>query len=94
MEQMKNTSSFFPFKMSCSAISSELAESNETQVQPIYVLSGEVWHDRAFNEWLQAKNHTSDMETRPSDSTMHETIETGLQKNGSRGSRLMSQYLK
>ena len=45
-------------------------------------------------EELQPKSHTSDMESRPSDSTVQETIGTGVQKNGSRCSGLMSQKLK
>ena len=45
-------------------------------------------------EELQPKSQTSDMETRPSDSTMHENIGTGVQTNGSRCSGLMSQKLK
>lgn len=62
-----------------------------------HLLSGEVWNEVAFNEWLQPKTHSfrmEGMETRPSDSTMHQNIGPGLQKNGSRSSGLMSQYLK
>ena len=95
MQLMKNTSSLFPFEIGrCQAVSS--AQNWQKPVVPRYkhLLSGEVWPEVVFMEELQPKSHTSDMETRPSDSTKHENIETGVQKHGSRCSGLMSQNQK
>ena len=71
------------------AISSELAETSGTLYT--HLLSAEVWSDVAFMENFLPKNHVSDMERWPSDSTMHEN--TGGQKKAA-GAGLMSQYLK
>ena len=76
-------------KMSSSVISSELAETSGTQVHTSTVrrsLARSGLHGR-----VAAKKLYPDMETRPSDSTMHENIGTGVQKHGSRCSGLMSQ---
>ena len=76
-------------KMSSSVISSELAETSGTQVHTSTVrrsLARSGLHGR-----VAAKKLYPDMETRPSDSTKHENIETGVQKHGSRCSGLMSQ---
>ncbi|MGH0173381.1 UNVERIFIED_CONTAM: hypothetical protein FKN15_067962 [Acipenser sinensis] len=92
---MKDTSCLLPFAIgSCPAVPS--AQNWEKTVGPWYthLLSGEVWSEVDFMEDLQPKSHTSDVETRPSDSTMHENSGTGVQKNGSRCSGRMSQNLK
>src|SRR4029434_8123007 len=94
VQLMKNTSSLFPFEIGrCQAVSS--AQNWQKPVVPRYkhLLSGEVWPEVVFMEELQTKSHTSmeHMETRPSDSTMHKNIETGVQKHGRRCSGLMSQ---
>ena len=76
-------------KMSSSVISSELAETSCTQVHTSTVrrsLTRSGLHGR-----VAAIKLYPDMETRPSDSTKHENIETGVQKHGSRCSGLMSQ---
>lgn len=58
-----------------------------------HLLSGEVFLEGVFMEELWPKNNTSDMETRLS-SSMHNNIGSGVQKNGSRSSGLMSQNVK
>ena len=86
MQQVKNTSSLFPFEIGrCAAVSS--AQKWQKPVGPRYthLLSGDI-----FMEELQPKSQISDMETRPSDSTMHENIGTGVLKNGRRYSGVMS----
>ena len=95
VQQMKNTSSLFPFEIGrCPAVPS--AQNWQKPVGPRYthLLSREVWPEVVFMEELQPKSHTSDIETRPSDSTMHKNIGTGVQKNGSRCSGLMTQNFK
>ena len=95
VQQMKDTSSLLPFKIGrCPAVPS--AQNWQKPVGPRYthLLSGEVWPEVVFMEELQPKSHTSDVGTRPSDSSMHKNIGTGVQKNGSRCSGLMSQNLK
>lgn len=95
MQQMEDTSCLLPFDIGrCPAVPS--AQNWWKPVGPRYthLLSGEVWPEVVFMEELWPKSHTSDVETRLSDSTMHENIGTGVQKNGSRCSGLMSQNLK
>lgn len=59
-----------------------------------HLLSEEVWPEVVFREELQPESHSSNVETRPSDSTMHKNLGTGVQKNGSRCSELMNQNFK
>lgn len=46
-------------------------------------LSEEIWPEMVFIEELQPKSHTSDTETRPKDSSMHENLGAGVQKKDS-----------
>lgn len=56
--------------------------------------SGKVWPELVFMEEMQPKSSSTEVKTRSSNSSMHENIGTGVQKNGNRCSGQMSQNLK
>lgn len=92
VQQMKEASSLLPFEIGRRlAVSSELSETSVTQQHPSTVrksLARSCVHERVavIQPYL-------DMDTRPSESSMHKNIGTGAQKNSSRCSGLMSQNL-
>ena len=81
VKQMKNTSCLFPVEIvRCSTVPSTQNWQKPVGTMYTHLLSREVWLEVVFIKELQPKSYTFNMETRPSNSTMHE-YESMMSKN-------------